>query len=161
MSEVSHVPVLLEEAVAALNVREGKTYVDGTFGRGGHSKAILARVGVRGRLLAFDQDPEAHAHRALEDPRLELIHARFSTMNEALAARGIRKVAGVLLDIGVSSPQLDDAQRGFSFAREGPLDMRMDTTRGETAAQWLNRADEKEIREVIWRHGEERFAKSI
>jgi 16S rRNA (cytosine1402-N4)-methyltransferase len=161
VSEVSHVPVLLEETTAALNIREDKTYVDATFGRGGHSKAILAGLGVRGRLFAFDQDPEAHAHRALEDPRLELIHARFSTMREALAARGVRQVAGVLLDIGVSSPQLEDASRGFSFARDGPLDMRMDTTRGETAAEWLNRADEKEIREVIWRHGEERFAKSI
>jgi 16S rRNA (cytosine1402-N4)-methyltransferase len=161
VSEVSHVPVLLEETIAALNIREDKTYVDATFGRGGHSQAILARLGVRGRLLAFDQDPEAHAHRALEDPRLELIHARFSTMREALAARGIRQVAGVLLDIGVSSPQLETASRGFSFARDGPLDMRMDTTRGETAAQWLNRAEENEIREVIWRYGEERFAKSI
>ncbi|MEP7068260.1 MAG: 16S rRNA (cytosine(1402)-N(4))-methyltransferase RsmH [Usitatibacter sp.] len=161
MSEVSHVPVLVEEAIAALNVREGKTYVDGTFGRGGHSAAILARVGVRGRLLAFDQDPAAHADRALEDPRLELIHARFSTMKEALGARGIRHVAGVLLDIGVSSPQLDDAARGFSFMRDGPLDMRMDTTRGETAAEWLDRADEKQIREVIFTYGEERFAKQI
>jgi len=161
VSEVSHVPVLLEEAVAALNVREDKTYVDGTFGRGGHSKAILARVGVRGRLLAFDQDPAAHADRALEDPRLELIHARFSTMTQALAARGIRHVAGVLLDVGVSSPQLEEPARGFSFMRDGPLDMRMDTTRGETAAEWLDRADEKEIREVIFRYGEERFAKQI
>jgi len=161
VSEVSHVPVLLEEAVAALNVREDKTYVDGTFGRGGHSKAILARVGVRGRLLAFDQDPAAHAHRALEDPRLELIHARFSTMTQALAARGIRHVAGVLLDVGVSSPQLEEPARGFSFMRDGPLDMRMDTTQGETAAEWLARAGEKEIREVIFTYGEERFAKQI
>jgi len=161
VSEVSHVPVLLEEAVAALNVREDKTYVDGTFGRGGHSKAILARVGVRGRLLAFDQDPAAHADRALEDPRLELIHARFSTMTQALAARGIRHVAGVLLDVGVSSPQLEEPARGFSFMRDGPLDMRMDTTQGETAAEWLARAEEKEIREVIFTYGEERFAKQI
>jgi 16S rRNA (cytosine1402-N4)-methyltransferase len=161
VNEVSHVPVLLEEAVSALDVREGKTYVDGTFGRGGHSKAILARVGVRGRLFAFDQDPAAHADRALEDPRLELIHARFSTMKEALAARGVRQVAGVLLDVGTSSPQLDDAARGFSFMKDGPLDMRMDTTQGETAAQWLARADEKEIREVISTYGEERFAKAV
>ena len=161
MNEASHVPVLLEEAISALDVREGKTYVDGTFGRGGHSKAILARLGVRGRLLAFDQDPAALASRALEDPRLELIHSRFSNMKQALADRGIHHVAGVLLDIGVSSPQLDDASRGFSFAREGPLDMRMDTTRGETAAQWLARASEKEIREVVSEHGEERFAKSV
>jgi 16S rRNA (cytosine1402-N4)-methyltransferase len=161
VSEVSHVPVLLEEIVAALDIREDETYIDGTFGRGGHSAAILARLGVRGRLLAFDQDPEAHAHRALEDPRLELIHARFSTMKEALATRGVHQVAGVLLDIGVSSPQLDQAHRGFSFAKEGPLDMRMDTTRGETAAEWLNRADEKHIREVISTYGEERFAKAV
>jgi len=145
----------------ALRVREDGTYVDGTFGRGGHSAAILARLGVRGRLLAFDQDPAAHADRALQDPRLELIHARFSTMTEALAARGIKQVAGVLLDLGVSSPQLDEARRGFSFMREGPLDMRMDTTRGETAAEWLNRAEENDIREVIRTYGEERFAKSI
>ena len=161
MSEVSHVPVLLEESISALNIREDKTYVDGTFGRGGHSQAILARLGVRGRLFALDQDPAAISHRALEDPRLELIHARFSTMRHALAARGVREVAGILLDLGVSSPQLDDPARGFSFAREGPLDMRMDTTRGRTAAEWLDRADEKEIREVIFRYGEERFAKSI
>jgi 16S rRNA (cytosine1402-N4)-methyltransferase len=159
--EVSHVPVLVEEALAALQIREDGTYVDGTFGRGGHSAAILARLGVRGRLLALDQDPEAHSHRALEDPRLELIHARFSTMKAALAARNIDRVAGVLLDLGVSSPQLDTAQRGFSFMRDGPLDMRMDTTRGETAAQWIARAEEQELREVIWRHGEERFAKQV
>jgi 16S rRNA (cytosine1402-N4)-methyltransferase len=161
VSEVSHVPVLVEEAISALNVREGETYVDGTFGRGGHSAAILARLGVRGRLLAFDQDPAALASHALEDPRLELIHARFSTMKEALAARGIRQVAGVLLDLGVSSPQLDDARRGFSFAREGPLDMRMDPTRGESAAQWLARATQEEIREVVRTYGEERFAAAV
>jgi len=161
MSEVSHVPVLLEEAVNALRVREGETYVDGTFGRGGHSKAILARLGVRGRLLAFDQDPAAVSDRALEDPRLELIHARFSTMHEALAARGIGEVAGVLLDIGTSSPQLDDAARGFSFSRDGPLDMRMDNSRGATAADFVNRAEESELREVISEHGEERFAKQV
>ena len=147
--------------MSALNVRENAIYVDGTFGRGGHSAAILARLGVRGRLLALDQDPAAHAHRALEDPRLELIHARFSTMKSQLAARGIASVAGVLLDLGVSSPQLDQSQRGFSFAKDGPLDMRMDTSRGETAAQWLNRADEEEIREVIRTYGEERFAKAV
>jgi 16S rRNA (cytosine1402-N4)-methyltransferase len=161
VSEVSHVPVLLEETIAALDIREDQAYVDGTFGRGGHSAAILARLGVRGRLFAFDQDPEAHAHRALEDPRLELIHARFSTMKEALATRRVHQVAGVLLDLGVSSPQLDQAHRGFSFAKEGPLDMRMDTTRGETAAEWLNRAEEKQIREVVSTYGEERFAKAV
>ena len=104
MKEVAHVPVLLEESVAALRIREDGIYVDGTFGRGGHSAAILAELGVRGRLLAFDQDPAAIAHRTLEDPRLELIHGRFSTMRAALHERGIRHVAGVLLDLGVSSP---------------------------------------------------------
>jgi len=161
VSEVSHVPVLVEEAVAALNIRKDKAYVDGTFGRGGHSKAILARLGVRGRLLALDQDPAAISHRALEDPRFELIHARFSTMRDALAARGVREVAGVLLDLGVSSPQLDDPARGFSFAREGPLDMRMDTSRGETAADYVARAEESELREVIRTYGEERFAAAV
>ncbi|WP_171160586.1 16S rRNA (cytosine(1402)-N(4))-methyltransferase RsmH [Usitatibacter palustris] len=161
MSEAAHVPVLVEEALAALEVREDGTYVDGTFGRGGHSAAILARLGVRGRLFALDQDPEAHSHRALEDPRLELIHARFSTMKAALAARNINRVAGVLLDLGVSSPQLDQAERGFSFSRDGPLDMRMDTTRGETAAEWIARATEQELREVIAHYGEERFAQAV
>jgi len=161
VKEVVHVPVLLEESVAALRIRKDGTYVDGTFGRGGHSAAILAHLGVRGRLLALDQDPEALAYRAIEDPRLELIHGRFSTMRAALSERGIQQVAGVLLDLGVSSPQLDEARRGFSFTKEGPLDMRMDPTRGESAGEWLARAAENEIREVIQAYGEERFAKGI
>jgi 16S rRNA (cytosine1402-N4)-methyltransferase len=161
VSEVAHVPVLLEEAVAALRVRADGIYVDGTFGRGGHSAAILALLGVRGRLLAFDQDPAAIAAHALADRRLELIHGRFSTMKDELGARGVPRVAGVLLDLGVSSPQLDEAGRGFSFSADGPLDMRMDPTRGESAAQWLDRATEQEIREVIGTYGEERFAKQV
>ncbi|MBX3714639.1 MAG: 16S rRNA (cytosine(1402)-N(4))-methyltransferase RsmH [Burkholderiales bacterium] len=161
MSEVAHVPVLPEEAVAALRVRADGIYVDGTFGRGGHSAAILALLGVRGRLLAFDQDPAALAAHAIADRRLELIHGRFSTMKAELGARGVTRVAGVLLDLGVSSPQLDEAHRGFSFSADGPLDMRMDPTRGETAAGWLNRATEQEIREVIGTYGEERFAKQV
>lgn len=161
MSEVAHVPVLLEEAVAALRVRPDGIYVDGTFGRGGHSAAIIALLGVRGRLFAFDQDPAALAAGAIADRRFELIHGRFSTMTNELAARGVRRVAGVLLDLGVSSPQLDEPHRGFSFAKDGPLDMRMDPTRGETAADWLNRATEQEIREVIGTYGEERFAKQV
>jgi len=161
VSEVAHVPVLLEEAVAALRVRPDGIYVDGTFGRGGHGAAILALLGVRGRLLAFDQDPAAIAAHAVADRRLELIHGRFSTMTGELAARGVTRVAGVLLDLGVSSPQLDDPHRGFSFAKDGPLDMRMDPTRGESAADWLNRATEEEIREVIVTYGEERFAKQV
>ncbi|HQY45732.1 MAG TPA: 16S rRNA (cytosine(1402)-N(4))-methyltransferase RsmH [Usitatibacteraceae bacterium] len=161
MSEVAHVPVLPEEAVAALRVRADGIYVDGTFGRGGHSAAILALLGVRGRLLAFDQDPAALAAGAIADRRLELIHGRFSTMKAELGARGVTRVAGVLLDLGVSSPQLDEAHRGFSFSADGPLDMRMDPTRGETAAGWINRATEQEIREVIGTYGEERFAKQV
>ncbi|MGE0355622.1 MAG: 16S rRNA (cytosine(1402)-N(4))-methyltransferase RsmH [Burkholderiales bacterium] len=161
MSEVAHVPVLLEEAVAALRVRPDGVYVDGTFGRGGHSAALLALLGVRGRLLAFDQDPAALAAAPLADRRLELIHGRFSTMTRELAARGVARVAGVLLDLGVSSPQLETPERGFSFAKDGPLDMRMDPTRGESAAQWLNRASEQEIREVVGTYGEERFAKQV
>jgi len=161
VSEVAHVPVLPEEAVAALRVRADGIYVDGTFGRGGHSAAILAMLGVRGRLLAFDQDPAALAAHAIADRRLELIHGRFSTMKAELGARGVTRVAGVLLDLGVSSPQLDEAHRGFSFSADGPLDMRMDPTRGETAAGWLNRATEQEIREVIGTYGEERFAKQV
>lgn len=161
MSEVAHVPVLLEEAVAALRVRPDGVYVDGTFGRGGHSAAILARLGVRGRLFAFDQDPAALAACAIADRRLELIHGRFSTMTRELAARGVVRVAGVLLDLGVSSPQLEEPGRGFSFASDGPLDMRMDPTRGETAAEWLHRATEAQIREVIGTYGEERFAKQV
>jgi 16S rRNA (cytosine1402-N4)-methyltransferase len=161
VSEVAHVPVLLEEAVHALRVRPDGMYVDGTFGRGGHSAAILARLGVRGRLLALDQDPAAIAHHAGADRRLELIHARFSTMTRELQARGVNRVSGVLLDLGVSSPQLDEPGRGFSFANDGPLDMRMDPTRGESAADWINRATQEELREVIATYGEERFAKQV
>ena len=161
MNEVAHVPVLLEEAVTALRIREDGTYVDGTFGRGGHGTAILARLGVRGRLLAFDQDPAAHSAGARKDHRLELIHDRFSSMTRQLAVRGIDRVAGVLLDLGISSPQVDEPSRGFSFAHDGPLDMRMDPTRGETAAAWLNGASQEELTEVIHSHGEERFAKQV
>jgi 16S rRNA (cytosine1402-N4)-methyltransferase len=161
VSEAAHVPVLVEEAILALAVRPEGTYVDGTFGRGGHSAALLARLGVRGRLFAFDQDPEALAACAIEDRRLELIHGRFSEMQDALSRRGVTEVDGVLLDLGVSSPQLDDAARGFSFMRDGPLDMRMDPTRGESAAEFLQRAPEEEIREVISTHGEERFAGQV
>jgi 16S rRNA (cytosine1402-N4)-methyltransferase len=161
VSEAAHVPVLVEEAILALAVRPEGTYVDGTFGRGGHSAALLARLGVRGRLFAFDQDPEALAACAIQDRRLELIHGRFSEMQDALSRRGVTEVDGVLLDLGVSSPQLDDASRGFSFMRDGPLDMRMDPTRGESAAEFLQRAPEEKIKEVISTHGEERFAGQV
>jgi len=158
----SHSPVLLEAAVDSLQVRPDGIYVDCTFGRGGHSREILARLGKRGRLIALDRDPAAiAAHGGIDDERLQLAHERFSCLREVLRARGITQVNGILLDLGVSSPQLDDAQRGFSFRFDAPLDMRMDPSRGATAAQWLAEADERELREVIRNYGEERFAKQI
>jgi len=158
----SHSPVLLEAAVDSLQVRQDGIYVDCTFGRGGHSREILARLGRRGRLIALDRDPAAiAAHGGIDDERLQLAHARFSCLREVLHADGVTQVDGILLDLGVSSPQLDDAQRGFSFRFDAPLDMRMDPSRGATAAQWLAEADERELREVIRNYGEERFAKQI
>ncbi len=137
-------------------------YVDGTFGRGGHARRILGKLSPEGRLVAFDRDPEAVAAAAeIADPRFSIVHAPFSRMREELALRGIDRVSGVFLDIGVSSPQIDDASRGFSFRFEGPLDMRMDTSTGVTAAEWLERAPEEEIRRVIGDYGEERFARAI
>lgn len=158
---LQHVTVLLNEAVAALAPRENGVYVDGTFGRGGHSRLILSRLGPTGRLFAFDRDPAAQASIPTDDARFELIHESFGGMAEALARRSVDQVDGVLLDLGVSSPQLDDPDRGFSFRHDGPLDMRMDTTRGISAEEWLATAPEEEIREVIREYGEERFAKQI
>ena len=158
----SHQTVLLHEAVDALQVRPSGVYVDGTFGRGGHSRAILQRLGAQGRLLALDRDPQAvAAARAIADPRLQVMHSAFGAFDEALQQAGIDAVDGVLLDIGVSSPQIDEGGRGFSFRFDAPLDMRMDTTRGETAAQFLAIAGIKEITEVIRNYGEERFAFQI
>jgi 16S rRNA (cytosine1402-N4)-methyltransferase len=157
-----HAPVLLEEAVSALQVHADGIYVDCTFGRGGHSRAILARLGTQGRLIGLDRDPAAvSAGREIVDGRFNIVHAAFSSLREVLARFAIDAVDGVLLDLGVSSAQLDDPERGFSFRHAGPLDMRMDTSRGETAMQWLATADEGEIREVIARYGEERFAKQV
>ncbi|WP_153117713.1 16S rRNA (cytosine(1402)-N(4))-methyltransferase RsmH [Rhodocyclus tenuis] len=157
-----HQTVLLAEAVAALAIRPDGCYVDGTFGRGGHSRAILERLGPQGRLLAFDRDPQAvAAARAIGDSRFTLLHRRFGDLAAALAEAGVGAVDGVLLDIGVSSPQLDEGERGFSFRFDAPLDMRMDTTQGETAAEWLARADIRDITEVIRNYGEERFAFQI
>ena len=160
-----HRAVLLREAVDALAIRPSGTYVDGTFGAGGHSRAILQRLAPEGRVLALDQDPRAVvAGRALADDRLTVLHARFGDLRAVLSAAGIAvepAIDGVLLDVGVSSPQIDTAERGFSFRHDAPLDMRMDTTRGETAAQWLARADVREITEVIRNYGEERFAFQI
>ena len=161
-----HTTVLLREAIDALLTTPDGTYVDGTYGRGGHARALLARLSPHGRLIAFDRDPEAVAAATLgttrvEDPRFSIHHANFAEMPQVLAALGITQVQGVLLDLGVSSPQIDNPARGFSFRFDGPLDMRMDTTRGESAADFLARADERDIAEVIRDHGEERFALSI
>ncbi len=162
MSPGSHTPVLLHAAVDGLKVQTNGIYVDCTFGRGGHSREILARLGRRGRLIALDRDPAAIAEGGgIDEGRLELVHQSFSGLRDVLQARGIAQVDGILLDLGVSSPQLDDAARGFSFRADAALDMRMDTSRGTTAAGWLASADEHEIREVIRNYGEERFAKQI
>ena len=159
---MSHITVLLNEAVEALAIKPAGIYVDGTFGRGGHSRAVLAQLGPEGRLIAFDRDPVAIAAGSrIEDPRFELVHAPFSAFAEALAERGVDKVDGVLLDLGVSSPQLDEAERGMSFRFDAPLDMRMDTTRGLTAAEWLAEAPVAEITRVLREYGEERFAYEI
>ena len=161
MSE-AHVSVLLEEAIEALAPRPDGIYVDGTFGRGGHSRALLERLGPQGRVIAFDRDPEAIAHgRAWSEPRLTLVHAPFSRLGAELDALGVAQVDGILLDLGVSSPQLDAPERGMSFRFDAPLDMRMDPTSGEPVSSWLARASREEIREVIKNYGEERFADAI
>jgi len=154
----AHVSVLLAEAVEALAIRSDGVYVDGTFGRGGHSRAILEQLGPQGRLIAFDRDPTAiAAGAAIADKRFTLVHAAFSEMADVLAGLNVAAVDGVLLDIGVSSPQLDDASRGMSFRFDAPLDMRMDTTKGETAAEFLAQASQREIERVVRDYGEERF----
>jgi len=165
-SPFTHKTVLLDESVDAVLTRPDGIYVDGTYGRGGHSRLLLSKLGPGGRLVAIDRDPEAIAAATsgdtrVTDPRFCIRHAGFAEMQEQIAALGIAQVDGVLLDIGVSSPQIDDPARGFSFRFDGPLDMRMDTTRGESAADFLNRADERQIAEVIRDYGEERFAAQI
>jgi 16S rRNA (cytosine1402-N4)-methyltransferase len=157
-----HVSVLLAEAVDALAIRPEGVYVDGTFGRGGHSRAVLGRLGGAGRLIAFDRDPTAiAAGQAIADPRLTLVHEPFSALDDELGRLGVAAVDGVLLDLGVSSPQLDDAARGMSFRFDAPLDMRMDTSRGQTVAEWLAEASVGQITEVLRDYGEERFAHAI
>ena len=158
----AHVTVLLEEAVASLAIKADGVYMDATFGRGGHSRLILSRLGERGRLVAVDRDPQAiAAGAAIGDGRFSLVHRAFGELSAAADDAGLSAVDGVLFDVGVSSPQIDDAGRGFSFRYDAPLDMRMDTTEGETAAEWLARAELKEITEVIRNYGEERFAFQI
>ncbi len=157
-----HRTVLLREAVEALEIKPSGIYVDGTFGRGGHARAILERLGPDGRLLALDRDPQAVASaRQINDQRLIVEHRPFAELGEAVRQAGFVSVDGVLLDIGVSSPQIDEGGRGFSFRFDAALDMRMDTSQGETAASFLARADIKEITEVIRNYGEERFAFQI
>jgi 16S rRNA (cytosine1402-N4)-methyltransferase len=157
-----HVTVLLEEAVQSLAIKADGVYMDATFGRGGHSRRILSVLNEQGRLVALDRDPQAiAAGEAINDPRFRLVHRAFGEIAEAAAEVGVRKADGVLFDIGVSSPQIDDGERGFSFRHDAPLDMRMDTTQGETAAEWLARAEIRDITEVIRNYGEERFAFQI
>jgi 16S rRNA (cytosine1402-N4)-methyltransferase len=158
----AHVTVLLEEAVEALEIKADGVYMDATFGRGGHSRRILAELNEKGRLIAVDRDPDAiDAGRAINDSRFRLVHRAFGEIAEAAREAGAYDVDGILFDIGVSSPQIDDGKRGFSFRHDAPLDMRMDTTQGETAAEWLARAEIRDITEVIRDYGEERFAFQI
>ncbi len=161
----AHRAVLLDEALQALAIQADGVYVDATFGRGGHSRAILQRLGPAGRLIALDRDPQAvAAAREIRDPRFSIVHAPFSELAQVLDAQappGAAQVQGVLADLGVSSPQLEDPARGFSFRADGPLDMRMDPSRGASAADWLATATEQQIREAIGGYGEERFAKQV
>jgi 16S rRNA (cytosine1402-N4)-methyltransferase len=158
----SHLPVLLEEALAALALRPDGVYVDATFGRGGHSRRMLAQLGPRGRLVALDRDPAAEAvARTWRDARFHFHRTRFSALPQVLDAEGIGNIDGLLLDLGVSSPQLDEPGRGFTLRVDGPLDMRMDPTHGESAAQWLAHVSAGELKGVIAEYGEERFAQQI
>jgi 16S rRNA (cytosine1402-N4)-methyltransferase len=162
LTDGAHAPVLLEQAVAALAIHPYGTYVDATFGRGGHSRRILEALSPRGRLVALDRDPDAEAAaRAIVDARFTFRRAWFSELPAVLQSLAIERIDGALLDLGVSSPQLDDATRGFSLRADGPLDMRMDPARGESAAQFIARADARELTEVLRDYGEERFAQSI
>ena len=163
VSDFAHSTVLLHEAIDALHpLKANGISIDGTFGRGGHSKLLLSKLSPTARLIAFDKDTEAIAcAHAIEDARFEIVHDSFATLKAALAARGITQVDGILMDLGISSPQVDDATRGFSFRADGPLDMRMDTTRGMSAAEWLATAEAQQIEEVIKNYGEERFAFQI
>lgn len=162
MGTIEHIPVLLKPAVDALAIREDGVYLDCTFGRGGHSREILSRLGPTGRLIALDRDPQAVlTMKSIQDSRFTGVQTAFADLDLALEQLGLPQVDGVLMDIGVSSPQIDQAERGFSFRRDGPLDMRMDPQTGESAADFLARADAREIKEVIKNYGEERFAVQI
>jgi 16S rRNA (cytosine1402-N4)-methyltransferase len=160
-----HLPVLLEEVVDGLAIKPNGIYIDATFGRGGHSQAILDCLNKEGKLLVMDKDLQAIAtakERFGNDPRVVIVHASFAELEAAAEKQGwIGDVDGILLDLGVSSPQLNEASRGFSFMREGPLDMRMDTSKGIDAATWLMQVEEKELANVLWKYGEERFSRRI
>ncbi len=162
---LQHKPVLLDEVLDAMNIREGGRYLDGTFGRGGHSAAVLERLGAQGRLIALDRDPraiQAGLTRFADDARVTLVGSAFSHLGEVVTQMGLSgQIDGVLLDLGVSSPQLDEAARGFSFQHDGPLDMRMDDTSGTTAAQFVARTTEQELARVIREYGEDKFARRI
>ncbi|GGZ39620.1 16S rRNA (cytosine(1402)-N(4))-methyltransferase RsmH [Shewanella chilikensis] len=160
----AHLSVLLQETVDGLNIRPDGIYIDGTFGRGGHSRQILSRLGEQGRLIAIDRDPAAieAAKQFADDPRFTIVHGGFGQLADYVEQLGlVGKIDGVLLDLGVSSPQLDDAERGFSFLRDGPLDMRMDNSQGQTAAQWLARAEIEDMAWVFKTYGEEKNARHI
>ena len=163
---LQHTTVLLTDAIDALVTTTSGAYLDGTYGRGGHSRLLLERLGPTGRLVAIDRDVQAvqaatSGETRVTDPRFSIHHTSFAHMADALAEAGVQHVDGLLLDLGVSSPQIDDPERGFSFRFDGPLDMRMDTTRGESAADFLARADERQMTEVIRDYGEERFALQV
>lgn len=162
---MSHISVLLHETVDAL-VAERNTgiYVDGTFGRGGHTRLLLSKLDANAKVYGFDKDPQALEvayQLQQEDPRFEIIHASFADLKQELAARGIYEVDGVMADLGVSSPQLDQAERGFSFMHSGPLDMRMDNSKGPTAAEWLVEIEEEKLANIIFQYGEERYSRRI
>lgn len=164
-TEFKHISVLLNEALDGLALRPDGLYIDGTFGRGGHSRAILQQLSAQGRLLGFDKDPEAIRvgnQLAAEDGRFVIVQRSFAELAEELRERGLDgQVDGVLLDLGVSSPQLDDPARGFSFMSDGPLDMRMNPDSGQSAAEWINHAEEADIATVLWEYGEERFSRRM
>ncbi|TVP14700.1 16S rRNA (cytosine(1402)-N(4))-methyltransferase RsmH [Shewanella sp. KCT] len=162
--EFAHLSVLLTETVAGLNIKPEGIYIDGTFGRGGHSREVLKQLGPNGRLVAIDRDPQAiaAAEQFADDARFSIVHGGFGQLAQYVDDLGLRgKIDGILFDFGVSSPQLDDAERGFSFLRDGPLDMRMDNSQGETAAEWLARAEIEDMAWVFKTYGEEKNARHI
>jgi 16S rRNA (cytosine1402-N4)-methyltransferase len=158
-----HYSVLLNESIKLLDIKPAGIYVDGTFGRGGHARKILELLDLHGRLIAFDKDPEAqgYAKTHFQDQRLTLIHDSFANIDLHLSELGINTVNGILLDLGVSSPQIDDEHRGFSFRFDSKLDMRMDNSKGQGAAEWINSVDEKSLADILWRYGEEKFSRRI